>query len=205
MTSPFDKKHENTLSPLDKLLWAVIGLLLTISGVFIEVALPLPQLTWPIDWSQFHTYSLGVTLQVGAVLLVGCMAGRDVAILSQVAYLALGLSGFQIFAQGGGLSYLTQPNFGYLLGFLPAAALCGYLAFRQHRRLENFMMSCLWGLLVVHVVGLVYLSSLCLLRITAVNWWSAVLMYSIYPLPGQFIVACTIAVFAYLLRILLLY
>jgi biotin transport system substrate-specific component len=199
------KKEEKALSPLDKLLWAIIGLLLTISGVFIEVTLPLPQLTWPINWSQLQTYSLGVTLQVGAILLVGCMAGRTVAALSQITYLILGLSGFQIFAQGGGLGYLSEPTFGYLLGFLPGAALCGHLAFQQRRRLETFMMSCLWGLLSVHVVGLVYLSVLCLFRVAPVNWWTAVLQYSIYPLPGQFIVACTVAVFAYLLRIILMY
>jgi biotin transport system substrate-specific component len=198
-------KDNKTLSPLDKALWAVIGLLLTISGVFIEVAIPVPPLAWPIDWSHVPTYSLGVTLQIGAILLVGCMAGRNAAALSQIAYLILGLSGFQIFAQGGGLGYLREPTFGYLLGFLPGAWVCGHIAFQQHRRLDNLIMSCLWGLGAIHFVGLVYLTVLSIFRITSANWWDAVLRYSVYPLPGQFIIVCTVAAVAYLMRILLFY
>jgi biotin transport system substrate-specific component len=203
MTQPV--KEEQALSPLDKILWAIIGLLLTISGVFIEVSIPLPQLTWPIDWSQVQTYSLGVTLQVGAVLLVGCMAGRNSAALAQIAYLALGLSGLQVFAQGGGLAYLKEPTFGYLLGFLPGAWLCGTIAFRQRRRIETLIESCLYGLLAIHLVGLTYLSVLSIFRITTANWWNAVLQYSIFPLPGQFIIVCIVAALSYLLRVLLFY
>jgi biotin transport system substrate-specific component len=198
-------KDEQALSHLDRLLWAIIGLLLTICGVFIEVAIPLPQLSWPPAWSQVETYSLGVTLQVGAMLLVGCMAGRSAAVLSQIIYLVLGLSGLQVFAQGGGLEYLREPTFGYLLGFLPGAWLCGTSAFRQRRRIETLIMSCLWGLLAIHVVGLTYLSILSVFRVTTANWWNAVLQYSIYPLPGQFIIVCIVAVLAYLLRVLLFY
>jgi biotin transport system substrate-specific component len=198
-------KDNKTLSPLDKALWAVIGLLLTISGVFIEVAIPVPPLTWPIDWNNVPTYSLGVTLQIGAILLVGCMAGRNAAALSQIAYLILGLSGFQIFAQGGGLAYLKEPTFGYLLGFLPGAWICGHIAFQQQRRLENLIMSCLCGLGAIHIVGLFYLTVLSVFKMTAANWWEAVLRYSVYPLPGQFIIVCTVAAVAYLMRILLFY
>ncbi len=198
-------KDNKTLSPLDRALWAVIGLLLTISGVFIEVAIPVPPLAWPIDWSHVPTYSLGVTLQIGAILLVGCMAGRNAAALSQIAYLILGLSGFQIFAQGGGLGYLKEPTFGYLLGFLPGAWVCGHIAFQQQRRLENLIMGCLWGLGAIHIVGLLYLTVLSIFKIASTNWWEAVLRYSIYPLPGQFIIVCTVAAVAYLMRILLFY
>jgi biotin transport system substrate-specific component len=202
---PQPLKDEQALSPLDRMLWAIVGLLLTISGVFVEVSIPLPQLAWPIDWSQIQTYSLGVTLQIGAVLLVGCMAGRSAAALSQIAYLALGLSGLQVFAQGGGLGYLKEPTFGYLLGFLPAAWLCGTIAFRQRRRIETLIESCLYGLLAIHIAGLTYLSILMVFRVTTVNWWHAVLQYSIYPLPGQFIIMCIVAALAYLLRVLLFY
>lgn len=193
------------LSPLDKFLWAVVGLLLTITGVFIEVAVPMPSFTWPIQWSQMPTYSLGVTLQVGAILLIGCLGGKEAASLSQVAYLVLGLSGFKVFAQGGGLFYLKEPTFGYLLGFLPAAWICGHLAFQASRRIETLIRSCLLGLLTIHGVGLAYLTILSVFRLIPDTWWTSVLRYSLYPLPGQFIVVCTAAVLAYLLRIVLFY
>ncbi len=198
-------KDNRVLSPLDKLLWAIIGLLLTISGVFIDVAISLPQMKWPLDWSHVQTYSLGVAPQIGAVLFVGCMAGRNAAALSQIAYLILGLSGFQVFAQGGGLDYLKEPTFGYLLGFLPGAWLCGYFAFQQKRRLETLIRGGLWGLLAIHGVGLIYLSILSIFRVIFTNWWDSVVYYSLSALPGQFIIVCAVAVFAYLIRTVLFY
>lgn len=193
------------LSPLDQLLWAVIGLLLTISGVFIEVSLPYLPLAWPPAWEQVQTYSLGTTLQVGAVLLVGCMGGRYAAALSQIAYLALGLSGVQIFAHGGGLSYLQESTFGYLLGFVPGAWICGYLAFRNSRRLESMGLSCLLGLLAIHLTGILYLTGQFLFQQLPGGWWPAVMQYSLIPFPGQLIVLCAVVLIAFILRRVLFY
>ena len=112
------------MSPLDELLWAIIGLLLTIGGTFVEVSVP--ALSWTLNPVDIQVYPLGVTYQIGAVLFVGCLGGKNAGALSQIAYLALGLVGFQIFAYGGGISYLKEPTFGYLLGFLPGVWICGY-------------------------------------------------------------------------------
>lgn len=192
------------LSPLDELLWAVIGLLLTVSGVFIEVSLSLPA-GWPFDWGNMEAYSLGSTLQVGVVLLIGCVGGKNAATLSQIAYLALGLSGAQVFAQGGGLGYWQEPTFGYLLGFLPAAWLCGYVAFRQPRRFDSIVLSCIIGLLVIHLLGLIYLSCLALFGLLSGGWWSAVMQYSFTPLPGQLLMVCAVSLVAFIFRRLLFY
>lgn len=193
------------LSPLDELLWSIIGLLLTISGVFIEVSIPVPVLVWPADLSQVQTYSLGATLQVGAVLIVGCLGGKNAAALSQIAYVALGLSGVQIFTQGGGLGYLQEPTFGYLLGFIPGAWLCGYFAFRQPRRFEAIVIGCFVGLLAIHLLGILYLSGLAIFGLLPTGWLSGLLQYSIYPLPGQFLILCAVAFTSFAFRRLLFY
>ena len=193
------------LSPLDQLLWTIIGLLLTISGVFVQVSLPYLPLTWPLAWDQVQTYSLGTTLQVGAVLLVGCMGGRYAATLSQIVYLGLGLGGLQVFAQGGGLSYFQVSTFGYLLGFVPGAWLCGYLAFRNSRRLESIGLSCFLGLLAIHLTGILYLTGLFLLQRLPEGWWPAVMQYSLIPFPGQLIVLCAVTLIAFILRRVLFY
>lgn len=192
------------LTIFDELLWAIIGLLLTISGVFIEVAIPLPT-EWPINWNQIDIQSVGVTLQVGAVLLVSCLGGKNAGALSQIAYLVLGLSGVQVFSQGGGLSYLKEPTFGYLLGFLPGAWICGYLAFRKQRRIEVLLLSCLCGLLAIHLMGVIYLTGLSLFKPSSMSWGASIWQYSLLPLPGQLIVICAVAVIAYLLRQVLFY
>ena len=199
-----DTSSAPLFSPVD-LLWALIGLLLTIGGTFLEASLA----GIPVGWGgSLPVLPLGVTWQVGAVLLIGSLGGRNAAAISQVAYLMIGLVWFNVFTAGGGPSYIFQPTFGYLLGFIPAAWLCGWLAFRLPRRLESLAFSNLCGLLTIHAVGLSYLlmkhaltwdnTSLSVLTRTALN-------YSLFPLPGQLVLVCAVAVIAFFLRHLLLY
>jgi len=191
------------VSPLDKLLWAFIGLLLTVVGTFIPVSAPLS----PWNWSSGNvpSLSLGVTYQIGAVLLTGCLGGKSAAALSQIVYLMLGLSGFQIFAYGGGLNYIKEPTFGYLLGFVPGAWICGRLAFQKVARLEFLAISCLAGLSAIHLVGLLYLGGLTLFRFLAQSWGSAAIEYSLQPLPGQLVLICLVTVVSAILRRVLFY
>ncbi len=187
-----------------ELLWAVIGLLLTIGGTFLEAFVANPASIW--EHQGLQTQSLGVTYQIGAVLLAGCMGGKNAAAISQIAYLAIGLAVWPVFDQGGGFSYVTKPTFGYLLGFIPGAWLCGRLAFQAKPRLETLAFSCLCGLLSIHTIGLSYLITTHTLGITkAVPLLSAVLKFSVYPLPGQLALVCAVTVFAFLLRHLMLY
>lgn len=198
------------LSPLDELLWAFIGVLLTIGGTFLPAAFVGPSINpagiqIPTSLEHLHTYPLQVTYQVGAVLLIGCMGGRQSATTAQIAYLILGLSGCQVFSQGGGLGYWQEPSFGYLLGFVPAAWICGYLAFRKSPRLENLALSSLAGLAAIHGVGILYLSGLALGRQLTEPLLQAIWHYSVQSLPGQLVMVCVVAVLARLLRRLLFY
>jgi biotin transport system substrate-specific component len=188
-----------------ELLWAVIGLLITIGGTFLEAFVANPALIWE---HGIKPQSLGVTYQIGAVLLVGCLGGKTAAALSQVAYLALGLTLLPVFSQGGGFGYLREPTFGYLLGFIPGAWLCGRFAFKMLPRLESLAFSCLCGLLSVHVIGLSYLVTAHFLHFTTANALPlipAILKYSIYPLPGQLALVCAVTVLAFIMRCLMFY
>lgn len=179
---------------LTELLWALIGLLLTIGGNFVQASI----LSLPLGIQD-----LKVTYQIGAVLLVGCLGGKNAAVISQIAYIVLGLAGFQLFSQGGGLGYFLKPTFGYLLGFIPGAWICGYLAFRSAPRLEWLALSCLAGLTAIHAVGALYLAIAHGLKFPEAGklpLTQALLTYSGYLLPGQLAVVCAIAVLAFLMR-----
>ncbi|WP_448525435.1 biotin transporter BioY [Parathermosynechococcus lividus] len=202
------------MSPLDEFLWAVLGLLLTVAGTFMEAAIAIPnllsddgQLVLPSSWSAIPVYSLPVSYQVAAVLLVGCMGGRQAAALSQVAYLILGLSGFQVFSQGGGLDYWREPTFGYLLGFVPGAWVCGWLAFRSGAatRIEWLALSGLAGLTIIHSCGLLYLCALALVGQLSQPLVELIQQYSLWALPGQLVIVCLVALVARILRLVLLY
>lgn len=194
-----------TVAISTELLWALIGLLLTIAGTFLPASVAVPSRDWGHQAIQMH--ALGITYQFGAGLLVGCVAGKNPATLSQVAYVLLGLTPwFPVFSKGGGLGYLAEPSFGYILGFIPGAWICGYLAFKAVPKLEILLVSCLAGLLSIHLTGLLYLGGLRLLGVVnSVNFLQLLLKFSVEALPGQFAVVCAVTILAYGLRRLLFY
>jgi len=191
---------------LSELLWALIGLILTILSTWLEAyGVGIPQAAGEAF------YSLGVSYQVGAVLFTGCMGGRNAAALSQIAYLLLGLVlferfGLPVFTEGAGLGYVRSPAFGYLLGFVPAGWLCGYFAFKGKPTLERLAFSALCGIVVVHLCGLFYLLIGHLFRwLKDPSLFTAIMKYSVAEIPGQVMVACAIALIAWGMRKALFY
>ena len=66
--------------------------------------------------------------------------------------------GIPIFTKGGGPSYVLQPTFGYLLGFIACAYVVGLLTERQEKlRLVPTMLALLAGLTVLYAAGVLYL------------------------------------------------
>jgi biotin transport system substrate-specific component len=193
-------RRKKVAFPLE-LMWALIGLLLTIGGTFLEASMISPPWHW--DSQGISIFSLGVTYQIGAVLFVGCLGGKNAGVLSQIAYLILGLLWLPVFSNGGGLSYLNEPSIGYLFGFIPGAWVCGTLAFKKRLRLESLALSCLCGLLVIHLVGILYLSVSH--HFSSEPLLPQIIKYSIEPLFGHLVVVCEVTVLAFILRNFLLY
>jgi biotin transport system substrate-specific component len=181
-------------------LWAVIGLFLTTGATFLQAF---------IVNSNLAIQPINVSLQIGAVLITGCVGGKNAGMFAQVMYLFLGLTDYGVFFQGGGINYLRSPAFGYLLGFVPAGWLCGFLAFKgQKMTLPVLTLICTLGLLVIHIVGFFYLLLLGLFLGNAEDpfpFQEYLAQYSIQKLPGQFLIVCAAASISFLLRLLLLY
>lgn len=76
-----------------------------------------------ISISAQITISLGIvpfTLQVFALSLLAYHLSTQEISLALLTYITLGLIGLPIFAQmKGGLMMLTQPSFGFIIGFIP--------------------------------------------------------------------------------------
>jgi biotin transport system substrate-specific component len=197
---------DTTVSFFTQVLWAIIGLFLTIGATLLEGFMLSP---WGLVSGGVQSYSLGVSCQIGAVLLVGCLGGSNAAVISQVAYLVMGLSSwFNVFTHGGGLDYVHRPTFGYLLGFVLGAWVCGWLAFRLPVRLEYLALSCLGGLVTIHLAGIGYLWLAHRFQWAGLGQGSllqAVVTYSLNPLLGQLAIVCAVSVLAFLLRRLMFY
>jgi biotin transport system substrate-specific component len=93
------------------------------TSLLAQVSVPLPFTPVPI------------TLQTLGVLFLGAGLGARRGALSQLVYVAAGWAGLPVYAGGtGGAAHLFGPTGGYLLGFVVAAYLAGWLAERGYDR-----------------------------------------------------------------------
>jgi len=94
------------------------------------------------------------TMQTFAVLLVGASFGWIRGALSMLLYLAVGLAGVGWFADGASGYEAAKVTMGYLVGFILAAALTGYLSSRGNdRRFLTSTSEMFLGTVVIYAVG----------------------------------------------------
>lgn len=78
--------------------------------------------------------------------------------MSQLLYLAIGLIGVPVFTKGGGIGYVLQPSFGFLLGFAVCAFIIGLIVERGPKLgFSRISIAVLLGLLSTYVIGALYL------------------------------------------------
>lgn len=101
-----------------------------------------------------------VTLQTFAVLLTGAALGAGRGAAAQALYVAVGVLGFPVYADGqGGWEAATGATAGYLVGFVVAAALVGALAERrQDRAVLTAVPAMLFGSAVIYTFGTAWLA-----------------------------------------------
>lgn len=101
-----------------------------------------------------------VTLQTFAVLLAGATLGWRAGGASQLLYVAAGAAGMPIYSEGtGGWEVATGATAGYLVGFVLAAGLVGWLAERRHdRQVRTAVPAMLAGSAVVYALGVTWLA-----------------------------------------------
>ena len=84
--------------------------------------------------AQVPMWPVPMTMQTFVVLVIGMTYGLHLGTATIVLYLVEGAFGFPVFAgtpeKGIGLAYMMGPTGGYLVGFIIAAALMGWLAER---------------------------------------------------------------------------
>ena len=116
-----------------------IALFTTLTAIGAYVALPLPFTPVPF------------TLQLLFTLLSGLVLGPKAGALSQIIYVGLGVLGVPVFAGGNaGPGVLVGPTGGYLVGFVVAAYVIGYL----NMNLSQKAWPPVWKGIVIGGVGL---------------------------------------------------
>jgi biotin transporter BioY len=102
-----------------------------------------------------------VTAQTFAVLMIGALLGAKRGGLAALAYIIEGALGLPVFAFGGGFAVLLGPTGGYLIGFIPAAYITGFLAQKGwDRRIGTTVLAMIFGNIVIYTFGLLWLTRL---------------------------------------------
>lgn len=155
---------------------AAIFTALTAAGAFVKVPIPYVPLV----------------LQGLFVSMAGALLGSRWGALSQMAYLFIGLIGIPIFTQGGGIGYVLQPTFGFLVGFVFCAYVTGKIVEkRKEKNAKTMLIACLVGTFVVYLFGVPYLALIYQLTLGKTNaLWLAVYSGLLICLPGDVLKAC---------------
>jgi biotin transport system substrate-specific component len=113
-----------------------------------QVSIPLPFTPVPITGQTF------------AVVLVGASLGAARGFSSLLLYMLLGMAGAPIYSdQTSGWDVVSGPTGGYIVGFVLAAALTGYLAERRwDRKVSTAIAAMLTGNVLIYLVGLPWLA-----------------------------------------------
>jgi len=128
------------LTPRDMALSALFTALIAV-GAYIRIPLP----------------SAPFTLQVMFTTLAGLLLGSRLGMISTGMYMILGVCGLPVFTTGGGLSYIFQPTFGYIIGFIFGAALAGFIAERSKTKsFKVLLLASLANLAVIYTFGVTY-------------------------------------------------
>ena len=169
----FKYKGEPIKITLGTLILTGLCVLLIIVATFTQVTLKHPYLPFDTltflaqdvnDYEILHHFikSYKYIPQIPAVFFIVALLGRKFGILAILSYIILGLF-FPIFALGGGVSYLFEYGFGYILAFVPAIFFAGTLLKGKTDFLRVFLIAII-GVITIHILGILYMFFVATLR-----------------------------------------
>lgn len=100
--------------------------------------------------------------QIPMIFFIVALLGRKFGILTILGYIILGLF-FPIFALGGGVSYLFEYGFGYILAFIPAIFFTGTLL-KIKTDVLRIILNAIIGVATIHILGVLYMLFVAALR-----------------------------------------
>ncbi len=169
----FKYKGEPIRITLGTLVLTALCILLIIVATFTQITLKHPY--FPLDTFSFlaqdvsdyeimHHFikSYKYIPQIPTIFFIVALLGRKFGILSIIGYIILGLF-FPIFALGGGISYLFEYGFGYILAFIPAIFFAGTLLKSKPDLLRVCLIAVI-GVLIIHILGILYMFFIATLR-----------------------------------------
>lgn len=132
-------------------------------NIFLAIAGSL--LLWVSAKIQIPFYPVPMTMQTFVVLGLGAAFGWRLAMATVLLYLVEGAAGLPVFSgtpeKGLGLAYMAGPTAGYLVGFVAASGVVGWLAQKgADKNAFKMFAAMLLGSAVIYLFGFTWLASL---------------------------------------------
>ncbi|MDE5601140.1 MAG: biotin transporter BioY [Clostridia bacterium] len=110
---------------------------------------------------KFPIGIIPVSMQCAMCVLCALILGAKDGAATIAIYLIMGLIGIPIFTAGGGFTYVLQPTFGYLLGYLVAVPVGAIVARGVHNtarpKLWRLLLGSLTVLAILYTFGVFYM------------------------------------------------
>ena len=121
-------------------------------------------------------YPVPMTMQTFVVLLMGVTFGWRIGVATISLYLLEGTIGLPVFAgtpeKGVGLIYFTGPTMGYLIGFLFASFIAGYLNLKTN--IFFIFAKLILSVSIIYILGVLWLGNL-------IGWDKPLLQLGVKP------------------------
>ena len=143
---------------------------------------------------QIPLPAVPLTFQTAISVLSGLLLGAKRGAAAMAAYAFAGLIGLPVFSSGGGFSYALKPSFGYILGFIAAAAVAGTLAGGAPYRFRRLLCAALAAMFTDYIFGISYFIAVWTLNDYG-GLWLAVAEYNLVYIPKD-ILLCAVAAVA---------
>jgi len=121
-------------------------------------------------------YPVPMTMQTFVVLFMGVAFGWKIGVTTISLYLFEGVIGLPVFAgtpeKGMGLIYFTGPTMGYLIGFLFATFIAGYLNFKTN--IFFIFIKLILSVSIIYILGILWLGNL-------IGWDKPLLQLGVTP------------------------
>lgn len=134
------------------------------------------------------------TLQLLFTTLAGLILGPKKGAISVLCYIIIGLIGVPVFVSGGGLLYIFQPTFGYLIGFCLGTFVTGKIASSEkYPSLKRLLIANFSCLIIVYSLGILYYFLIMTYYVgTGIGIWTLFLYCFLLAIPGD-IILCILA------------
>ncbi len=124
-----------------------------------------------------------ITFQTVVAVLAGILLGAKAGAASMLFYIFMGLIGLPVFSGGGGVVYVLQLTFGYIVGFAAAAFAAGLVRGRGVLCFRRAVWAALAGVAANYLIGIPYFMCIWHFYMNLDGLWTAVLVNNFLFFP----------------------